>query len=138
MPAEENKASIRRYVEEAWNKGNVDIMDELMAAHYARHMAISAPPLTRDGQKQRILGFRRAFPDLRLTIEDMVAEGEKVSFRLTLRGTHQGEFMRVSPTGKQIVVGAVDVARFEDGKVIEQWGQTDMLGLLQQLGAIPA
>ena len=138
MPAEENKASIRRYVEEAWNKGNVDIMDELMAAHYARHMAISAPPLTRDGQKQRILGFRRAFPDLRLTIEDMVAEGEKVSFRLTLRGTHQGEFMHVPPTGKQIVVGAVDVARFEDGKVVEQWGQTDMLGLLQQLGAIPA
>jgi steroid delta-isomerase-like uncharacterized protein len=138
MSAEENKASIRRYVEEAWNKGNVDIMDELMAAHYSRHMAISAPPLTREGQKQRILGFRRAFPDLCLTIEDMIAEGEKVSFRLTLRGTHQGEFMRVPPTGKQIEVGAVDVARFEDGKVVEQWGQTDMLGLLQQLDAIPA
>ena len=137
MSAEENKASIRRYVEEAWNKGSVDIIDELMATHYARHMAISAPPLTREGQKQRILGFRRAFPDLRLTIEDMVAEGEKVSFRLTLRGTHQGEFMRVPPTGKQIVVGAVDVARFEDGKVAEQWGQTDMLGLLQQIGAVP-
>ena len=137
MSAEENKASIRRYVEEAWNKGSVDIIDELMATHYARHMAISAPPLTREGQKQRILGFRRAFPDLRLTIEDMVAEGEKVSFRLTLRGTHQGEFMCVPPTGKQIVVGAVDVARFEDGKVAEQWGQTDMLGLLQQIGAVP-
>lgn len=138
MSTEENKASFRRYVEEAWNKGNVDIMDELMAAHYARHMAISAPPLTREGQKQRILGFRRAFPDLRLTIEDMVAEGEKVSIRITLRGTHQGEFMRVAPTGKQIVVGVVDVARFEDGKVVEQWGQSDLLGLLQQLGAIPA
>lgn len=137
MSAEENKATIRRYVEEAWNKGNVSIMDELMAAHYVRHMAISAPPLTREGQKQRILGFRRAFPDLQLIIEDMLAEGEKVSFRLTLRGTHQDEFMRVPPTGKQIVVGAVDVARFEDGKVVEQWGQTDMLGLLQQLGAIP-
>ena len=138
MSAEANKAAICHYIEEAWNKGNVDIMDELMAAHYARHMAISAPPLTREGQKQRILGFRRAFPDLRLTIEDMVAEGEKVSFRLTLRGTHRGEFMRVPPTGKQIVVGAVDVARFEDGKVVEQWGQTDLLGWLQQLGAIPA
>lgn len=137
MSAEENKALIRRYVEEAWNKGNVNIMDELMAEHYARHMAISAPPLTREGQKQRILGFRRAFPDLHLTIEDMLAEGEKVSFRLTLRGTHQGEFMRIPPTGKQIAVGAVDVARFEDGKVVEQWGQTDLLGLLQQLGAIP-
>ena len=137
MSAEENKATFRRYVEEAWNKGNMDIMDELMAAHYARHMAISAPPLTREGQKQRILGFRRAFPDLHLTIEDMVAEGEKASFRLTLRGTHQGEFMRVAPTGKQIAVGAVDVARFEDGKVVEQWGQTDLLGLLQQLGAVP-
>ena len=137
MSTEENKARFRRYVEEAWNKGNVDIMDELMAAHYARHMAISAPPLTREGQKQRILGFRRAFPDLRLTIEDMVAEGEKVSIRITLRGTHQGEFMRVPPTGKQIAVGVVDVARFEDGKVVEQWGQSDLLGLLQQLGVIP-
>lgn len=137
MSTEANKAAIRRYVEEAWNKGNVNIIDELMAAHYARHMAISASPLTREGQKQRILGFRRAFPDLHLTIEDMLAEGEKVSFRLTLRGTHQGEFMRVPPTGKQIEVGAVDVARFEDGKVVEQWGQTDMLGLLQQLGALP-
>lgn len=137
MPAEENKATIRRYVAEAWNKGNVDIIDELMAAHYARHIAISTPPLTREGQKQRILGFRRAFPDLHLTLEDIFAEGERVSFRLTLRGTHQGEFMRIAPTGKQIAVGAIDVARFEDGKVVEHWGQTDMLGMLQQLGAIP-
>ena len=137
MSAEENKATIRRYVAEAWNKGNVTIMDELMAPNYARYMAFSASPLNREGQKQRILGFRRAFPDIQLTIEDMVAEGDKVTFRLTLRGTHQGEFQGRPPTGKQIAVGAVDIARFEQGKIVEQWGQTDMLGLLQQLGAIP-
>ena len=137
MSAEEHKAVIRRYVEEAWNKGNVDIIDELMAPNYARYMGVGAPPLNREGQKQRILGFRRAFPDLRLEVQDLLAEGEKVSFRLLLRGTQQGEFMRVAPTGKPMQVGAVDIARFENGKIVEQWGQTDMLGLMQQIGAIP-
>ena len=137
MPAEEHKAVIRRYIEEAWNKGNVGIIDELMAVQYARYMGVGAPPLNREGQKQRILGFRRAFPDLRLEVEDLVAEDEKVSFRLVLRGTHQGEFLRVPPTGKTIQVGAVDVARFEGDKIVEQWGQTDLLGLLQQIGAVP-
>ena len=138
MSTEEHKAVIRRYIEEAWNKGNVGIIDELMAPHYARYMGIGAPPLNREGQKQRILGFRRAFPDLRLEVEDMVAEGENVSFRLVLRGTHRGEFLRVPPTGTVIQVGAVDIARFENGNIVEQWGQTDLLGLMQQLGAIPS
>jgi steroid delta-isomerase-like uncharacterized protein len=138
MSAEEHKVVVRRYIEEAWNKGNVGIIDELMAAHYARYMGVGAPPLDREGQKQRILGFRRAFPDLRLEVEDMVAEGAKVSFRLVLRGTHRGEFLRVPPTGTMIQVGAVDIARFEGCKIVEQWGQTDLLGLMQQLGAIPS
>lgn len=137
MSTEEHKAVIRHYIEEAWNKGNVGIIDELMAAQYARYMGVGAPPLNREGQKQRILGFRRAFPDLRLEVEDMVADDEKVSFRLVLRGTHQGEFLRVPPTGKIIQVGAVDIARFAGGKIVEQWGQTDLLGLMQQIGAIP-
>lgn len=134
MPAEEHKAIIRRYLDEAWNKGNVDIIDELMAPTYARYMGVAAP-LNREGQKQRILGFRRGFPDLHVTVEDLFAEGDRVGFRLVLRGTHQGEFMRIAPTGKQVAVVAIDIARFVDGKVVEHWGQTDTLGLLQQLEA---
>jgi steroid delta-isomerase-like uncharacterized protein len=137
MSAEEHQAVVRRYIEEAWNKGNVGIIDELMSARYARYMGVGAPPLDREGQKQRILTFRRAFPDLRLDVEDMVADGEKVSFRLVLRGTHQGEFLGVRPTGNVMQVGAVDIARFEGGKIVEQWGQTDLLGLMRQIGAIP-
>ena len=137
MSAEAHKAVIRRYIEEAWNKGNVGIIDELMAEQYARYMGVGAPPLDREGQKQRILGFRRSFPDLRLEVEDMVADSDKVSFRLVLRGTHQGEFMHMPPTGNTIQVGAVDIARFEGGRIMEQWGQTDLLGLMQQIGAIP-
>ncbi len=137
MSTEENKATIRRYIEEAWNKGNVAIIDELMAPSYARYMAGSAPPLDREGQKQRIKGFLNAFPDLRLTIEDLVAEGDKVVFRMTGRGTHHSAFMGIAPTGKPMTITIIDIARFANGQVVEHWGNRDDLGMLQQLGAIP-
>ncbi len=104
MSTEENKALVRRYLEEAWNKGNVGILDELMASDYARYMSGQASPLNREGQKQRITAFHKAFPDLHLTIDDLVAEGDKVVFRITVRGTHQGAFMGISPTGKLVTV----------------------------------
>jgi steroid delta-isomerase-like uncharacterized protein len=135
MSAETNKAAIRRYIEEAWNKGNVGIIDELMASDYARHMTNAA--LDREGQKQRILGFRRAFPDVHMIVERMVAEGELVTFHLLMSGTHQGTFMGVPATGKQVKAAAIDIARFEDGKVVEQWGITDLFAVLQQIGAVP-
>ncbi len=137
MSTEENKAIIRRYLEEAWNRGNVDIIDEVMAPNYARYMPGSDKPLSREGQKQRILAFRRAFPDWQLAVEDMIVEGDKVTFRMAGRGTHQGTFMGTPPTGKQVTVTAIDIARFADGKIVEQWGQMDMLGILQQLGVVP-
>jgi steroid delta-isomerase-like uncharacterized protein len=134
MSAETNKAAIRRYIEEAWNKGNVGIIDELMAPDYARHM--TSGMLDREGQKQRILGFRQAFPDIHLTVERMVAEGELVTFHLLMIGTHQGAFMNVPATGKQVKTAAIDIARFENGKVAEQWGITDLFAVLQQIGAV--
>lgn len=137
MSTEENKATIRRYIEEAWNKGNVAIIDELMASSYARYMAGSTLPLDREGQKQRIKGFLNAFPDFRLTIEDLVAEADKVVFRMTGRGTHHGAFMGIAPTGRSVAISIIDIARFTNGKVIEHWGNRDDLGMLQQLGAIP-
>lgn len=135
MSAEANKAAIRHYIEEAWNKGNVGIIDELMTPGYQRHL--TSATLDREGQKQRILGFRLAFPDIRLTVKGMVAEGELVTFHVELAGTHQGAFMGVSATGRQIKTAAIDIARFENGKVAEQWGITDLLAMLQQIGGLP-
>jgi predicted ester cyclase len=84
---------------------------------------------------QRLATMRSAFPDAALTVEDVVAAGDRVAFRSTLRGTHRGEFMGIPPTGRQFTIGLVDIIRIEDGKFVEQWGGPDMLGLLQQLGA---
>jgi steroid delta-isomerase-like uncharacterized protein len=136
MSAEENKAIIRRYIEEAWNKGNVNIIDQLMAENYARYMAGPEPPLNREGQKQRIRAFRLAFPDFHLTIEDMIAERDEVAFRMTGTGTQEGTFMGIAPTGRQTSIIIIDIARFANGKIVEQWGSRDDLGMLQQLGVI--
>ena len=105
-----------------------------MASDYARYMSGPAQPLNREGQKQRITAFRKAFPDLHLTIDDLISEGDQVVFRVTVRGTHQGAFMGISPTGKSVTVTAIDIARFVNGKIVEHWGQMDSLGLMQQLG----
>lgn len=137
MSTEEQKAIISRYIEEAWNKGNVGIIDELMANNYARYPVGPGEPLDREGQKRRILAFRKAFPDLRLVIEDLIAEGDEVVFRMTLQATHLGPYAGTPPTGKHITISIIDIARFTEGKVVEHWGNRDDLGLLQQIGAIP-
>jgi predicted ester cyclase len=137
MSTEENKAIIRRYLEEAWDRGNLTIIDELMSPDYARYLS-GQPPLNRESQKQRIASFRQGLPDVRLTLEDLVAEGDRVVFRITLRGTQQGALMGVPPTGKSVTIGAIDIARLEGGKIVEHWGQMDTYGLLQQLGAAGA
>jgi steroid delta-isomerase-like uncharacterized protein len=137
MSAEENKAVVRRYLDEAWNKRNVDILDELMAPNYARYLPGQDKPLDREGQKQRIAGFHKAMPDLIFHVDDLFAEGDSVVFRVMIRGKHDGTFMGVAPTGKQLTVTAIDIARLENGKIVDHWGQMDMLGLMRQLGLIP-
>jgi len=130
-----NKAAIRRYLDEAWNKGNMDIIDELMAPEYVRYFPTMQ--LDREGQKQRIAGFRRAFPDLHLDVDRILAEGDHVAFRVSIRGTHQGPFRGIAPTGKHVTITATDIVRLDNGKVIEHWGNLDELSLLQQLGSLP-
>ncbi|GAC1350614.1 MAG: ester cyclase [Ktedonobacteraceae bacterium] len=136
MSTQENKARIRKYIDEAWNKGNVDIIDEMMAEHYARYPNGPGEPLNREEQKQRIVAYRKAFPDFQLTIEDLIAEGDKVVFRMIGRGTHQSTFMGIPSGGKPMTISIIDIARFENGKVVEHWGNRDDLGMLQQIGAI--
>ncbi len=138
MSAEENKSLVRRYVEQILNRGNMAVADELLASDYKRYISPTAVPLTADIQKQRLAGIRTAFPDWHLTVEDMIAEGDRVAFRATIRGTHKGVFQNIAPTGTQVTVTALDIVRIENGKFIEHWGGPDLLNLLQQLGAVVA
>jgi len=138
MSAEENKSLVRRYVEEILNRGNMAVADELIAPDYKRYISPTAVPLTVDVQKQRLAGIRAAFPDWHLTVEDMIADGDRVAFRATIRGTHKGAFQNIAPTGKQVTVSALDIVRIENGKFIEHWGGPDLLNLMQQLGAVVA
>ena len=136
MSAEENKAIVRRYLDEAWIKRNLNILDELMAPNYARYLPGQAAPLDREGQKRRIAGFHAAMPDLDFLIEDLFAEGDRVVFRVKISGTHTGTFLGIAPTGKQLIATAIDIARLENGKIVDHWGEMDMAGLMRQLGLI--
>jgi predicted ester cyclase len=135
MPATENKALLQRYIAEVWHKGNVAALDNFLAADYQRHVSPTAPPLTLDGQKQRLAGFRSAFPDIALALEEVFAESDRVVFRSTLRGTPEGEFLGIAPTGSRVTVAVLDMVRIQDGRIVEQWGGPDVFDLLRQLGA---
>lgn len=133
MSVEENKAVVRRYLDEAWNGGDVSVLDELMTPDYARYVGTAGAHLDREGQKQRIAGFQKAFGDLQLVLDDMLAEGDEVTIRIRLIGTHRDTFMGVPATGKRITIAAIDILRFVDGRVAEHWGVMDTYGALQQL-----
>jgi steroid delta-isomerase-like uncharacterized protein len=137
MSTEENKAIVRRYIEEAWNKGDVSVIDDLMSPDYTRHISGYPIPLTRESHKQRLIRIHRALPDVNLTIEDMIAAGDRVVSRLTLRGTQRDTFMGIPPTGRHVTVTGIDIARVVNGKVVEHWAEMDTLGLMKQLGALP-
>ena len=122
MSAETNKAIIRRLWEEVWNQGNLSVCDEIFDAAYEKGFA---PVL------------RAAFPDLHFTIEDMIAEDDKVVTRHTMTGTHQGEFMGIAPTGRPIEFTVIDILRLDQGKIVEHWAVQDRLALMQQLGLLP-
>jgi steroid delta-isomerase-like uncharacterized protein len=135
---EENKAVVRRFnelVEEYWRTGDADAFDEVVASDLVHH-APGLPP-DREGMKQDLPMFRAAFPDMRLTVEDMIAEGDKVADRVTVRGTHEGELMGIPATGKQVEFTETHIARIADGTIVERWGEWDVLGMMQQIGAVP-
>jgi steroid delta-isomerase-like uncharacterized protein len=137
VPAEENKAIFRRYVEELGNEGNFDLADEIFD-HYLAHQS-DGTTLERGPEDVKcFMGeFRSAFPDFHSTIEDMVAEGDKVVTRWRARGTHQGEFRGIAPTGKEIEMTGIGIFRFStEGKVVESWDAMDQLGMMQQLGVV--
>ena len=139
MSAEENKAVSRRVAEEVFNGGNVDLVDELYAPDYVLH----DPSLPEDlhgpeGIKRYAAMTLGAFPDIRVAVEDQVAEGDKVVSRWTATGTHTGDLMGIPPTGRRVEISGVTINRFSGGKIAEDWYQSDDLGMMQQLGVVPS
>jgi steroid delta-isomerase-like uncharacterized protein len=137
MSTEENKAIDRRLTEEGWNQGNTAVFDELIAADFIGHNP-DWPIHGLEGYKQFYAATRSAFPDMRFSIEDQIAEGDRVVLRLTGTGTHQGELRGIPPSGKRITMTGMVIFRSAGGRVAEGWYNYDTLGLLQQIGAIPA
>ena len=133
----DNKTIIRRFVEEVQNQGNLVVVDELVAPSFVNHTPPSGVPPDREGIKYLTQMFRAAFPNGAMTIEDMLAEGDRVVTRKTFRGTHTGDLMGIPSTGKQVTIELIDIVRLAHGKVIESWSAADNLGMLQQLGVIP-
>jgi len=138
MSAEANKAAVRRLIEEVMNGRNPDALDEIVAGDVVHHSLPPGMPQGIESYRALTSGYTVAFPDLQATIDDLIAEGDRVVVRMTNRGTHQGEFMGIPPTGKRIEVSAITMLRFADGKLAEEWVQADMLGVMEQLGVVPA
>ena len=137
MSTAENSAICRRAVE-AFNRGDFDAVEVIFTRDYVDHDPARAHlPPGPEGVRQAWSTIRSAFPDMEATIEEMVAEGDKVAVRGMIRGTHQGELMSIPPTGRCVEVHLIDINRVEDGRLAERWGLADMLGLLQQLGVAP-
>ena len=138
MSAGENKALVRRYAEEVLNQSNLDLFDEIFAPDFVQYGADPDQVSGVEDLRQFFIMLRCGFPDFQVTIEDLfAAEGDKVVLRFTFRGTHQGAFMGVAPTGKQVTMTGIDIFHIADGKIVELWNEEDVLGMMQQLGMFP-
>ena len=141
MSTEQNKAIVRRWFDEVVSQGNIELVDEICMQCVPSFVVIQGvadpPPQGLEGVKGLIGVLRTAFPDLKFTIEGQIAEGDQVATRLTVRGTHLGEFMGIPATGKQMAVSGVSIWRLADGKLVNEWVNWDSLAMMQQLGVVP-
>ena len=137
MSTEENKAIVRRMTEEFYNQGNVESADHFFADSYMHHDPASPHVRDRDGLKQVLHAFLSGCPDLHITIDQLLAEGDMVTKRWTYHATHTGDLSGLPPTGKRITMSGLELFRLEDGKIVECWVGYDNLSLMQQLGVIP-
>ena len=135
MITEANKATVRRYLEAVWNQGDLALVDEVIAPTFTQHLTNVAPG--RAGVKQFFSMIRTAFPDARMAIEDLIAEGDRVVWRFTIHATHTGPFQGIPATGRSVTITGMNLVRMAGGQIVENWGQQDNLGLLQQLGVVP-
>ena len=125
-------------MEEVLNKGNMQAVDELIAPNFVEHNPFPGQAPGVEGLKQAMAALRQAFPDLHVTVDEMLSDGDKVVIRTTMKGTHKGNFMNIPATGKQMSVEGIDILRISNGRAVEHWGVTDNLTMMQQLGLVPA
>jgi steroid delta-isomerase-like uncharacterized protein len=137
MSLEENKALVRRHSEVFWNEGRLDIADDVHTADIVFHDPASPEVRGSAAYNQFATMYRTAFPDLKFTIEELIAEGDLVVERWSAEGTHQGELMGVAPTGKKVTNTGISIFRIAGSKIAEEWVQWTTLGMMQQLGVIP-
>lgn len=138
MSTEKNKAAVRRYFEEVWNKGNLAALDEFAAPNVVPHFLPPGLPANIEGFRQFIKLYRAAFPDVHMTVDEVIAEGDKLVDRWTATGTHKGQLMNFAPTFKKMTITGMHFERFDDkGKLIESYAEFDRVGMMQQLGLLP-
>jgi steroid delta-isomerase-like uncharacterized protein len=139
MSTETNKALVRRWIEDGWNAGQLALIDELYTPNVVQHDPGSPVPVTSSAALKGYVGaFLTAFPDLHFTIDDLMAEADKVLWRFTSQATHTGPLMNIPPTGKRAIVTGMVLFRVESDKIAEVWVNVDTLGMLQAIGVIPA
>ncbi len=138
--AEDLKELTRTYIDQVWNQGKLDLIDQLVAPGCLTHdPAAPGGVLTGpEGLKQLVSMYRTAFPDTKFALQDLVEEGDKVAARISASGTHKGALMGIEPTGKRVSISGIVITQFRDGKQVESWSSYDQLGMLQQLGVAPA
>ncbi len=134
MSIEENKTLAGRWLDEIWNKVNLAAVDELCTTNFTFSYAAPGVSNDREGYKQTVIMLTSGVSDLKVTLEDMVAEGDKVAVRWKGSSKHTGEFMGIPPTGKQLSMTGISIIRIEGGNIVEEWGEMDMMGLMQQMG----
>jgi len=139
MSTDTNKIVSRRFLKEIFGQGKLAVADEIIAPDHVNGGPGALPglPPGPEGSKQLVMVYRNAFPDVQFTIDEQIAEGDKVVTRWTARGTHKGELAGIPPTGKSATVTGMGVDRIVNGKIVESWGVFDQFGMLQQLGVIP-
>jgi steroid delta-isomerase-like uncharacterized protein len=132
-----NKALVTEFIDALFTRGELDAVDRYLAPGFVNHDPFPGFAADREGFRRIGQVFRHGFPDWHSRLEALIAEGDLVTERFTARGTHQGEVMGVPPTGREVVLAGINIFRVQDGKLVERWGRTDDLGLLQQLGIVP-
>ena len=138
--SQQNKELIRRWFEEVWNRGSADALNEILASNAKIHNLPTDPSCGQNGPcefQPLVEKFRSALPDLNITVDDMIAEGDKVVARCTVRGTHRGDALGFAPTEKAVEITGITIARIENNQIVEGWNNFDFMRMFQQLGVLP-
>jgi len=136
--SEQNESLVRRTIEEIVNQGNFDLVNQLISPEYASFEPTVGPMRGREGYVALVTSYRNAFPDMKMTIEEQIAEGDSVVTRWRAEGTHRGELMGIAPTGKRVSVQGIVISRIKNGQLVDDYESFDVYGMLRQLGVAPA